>query len=258
MTVDELREEVAKGGRLVVYQWCISAVLVTILQPSSVRFIPAGESSVVPGLKYSLITMLAGWWGFPWGPIRSIQALGTNFSGGRNVTNDVMNALRVPPPPVAPPPPGAAPAQPAPAPSQEPTVAESVPAIPPGALAITVHNQRSNAVWERTVLVEDQDLPGWNEHAYGWSIGPTGSPTHIQIDEPGLTGSALGLFREGSHVLLYGQLDPEVDWPAFSHQTDRGSTQIVPESNGGLSERIDGGPLHIGAFRIQVVDPPLP
>jgi len=34
--------------------------------------------------------MVAGWWGIPWGVIYTLGSLGTNFAGGKNVTDDVM------------------------------------------------------------------------------------------------------------------------------------------------------------------------
>lgn len=34
-------------------------------------------------LKASAVTWLLGWWGFPWGPIYSVQALATNMVGGK-------------------------------------------------------------------------------------------------------------------------------------------------------------------------------
>jgi hypothetical protein len=37
-------------------------------------------------LPYSLGSLLLGWWGLPWGPIRTVQALVVNFNGGESVT----------------------------------------------------------------------------------------------------------------------------------------------------------------------------
>ena len=34
------------------------------------------------GLKYTLVSALMGWWGFPWGPIYTLQSIGRNSSGG--------------------------------------------------------------------------------------------------------------------------------------------------------------------------------
>ena len=38
---------------------------------------------------YSLLTLVLGWWGIPWGLIYTPLALMTNFSGGRDVTAEV-------------------------------------------------------------------------------------------------------------------------------------------------------------------------
>lgn len=34
------------------------------------------------GLKWTLVSALFGWWGFPWGPIYTLQAIGRNSAGG--------------------------------------------------------------------------------------------------------------------------------------------------------------------------------
>jgi hypothetical protein len=33
------------------------------------------------------------WWGIPWGPIYTIQALATNLRGGKNVTHEVIASM---------------------------------------------------------------------------------------------------------------------------------------------------------------------
>jgi hypothetical protein len=38
--------------------------------------------SVKAGLLYSFGTLLLGWWGIPWGPIYTVQAIARNFRGG--------------------------------------------------------------------------------------------------------------------------------------------------------------------------------
>ncbi len=44
------------------------------------------------GLGYTALTFLLGWWGIPWGPIRSVQAMITNFKGG--ITERVVAAMK--------------------------------------------------------------------------------------------------------------------------------------------------------------------
>lgn len=40
---------------------------------------------------YSLLSFLFGWWGIPWGFIWTPMALYTNFSGGRDVTQQLLH-----------------------------------------------------------------------------------------------------------------------------------------------------------------------
>ena len=92
MSPDQLRFEIQRGAKLVRYQYCVSLLVITFKRWSEVYYIPAGESSVTKGLPWTLLTCVAGWWGIPWGPIFSIQALITNFKGGKR--SDARNEHR--------------------------------------------------------------------------------------------------------------------------------------------------------------------
>lgn len=96
MSDAEIVEEVGKGGRFVCYMFCFSIVVMTFRRASEVMFIKAGASRVTPGLKWTLLTLLVGWWGIPWGPIFSIQCIYTNLTGGKDVTDKVVT-LPAPP-----------------------------------------------------------------------------------------------------------------------------------------------------------------
>lgn len=93
MTHDQLNEELQNGARFVMYQYCISIIVLSFRRGSDVHFIRAGENAVTRGLGFVALTVLLGWWGIPWGPIFSIQSLATNLSGGKDVTGDVLDAL---------------------------------------------------------------------------------------------------------------------------------------------------------------------
>jgi lipopolysaccharide export LptBFGC system permease protein LptF len=54
----------------------------------------AGENRVLKGLGFSLLSFLLGWWGIPWGPIYTVQALWNNFQGGKDVTTEVLASLK--------------------------------------------------------------------------------------------------------------------------------------------------------------------
>jgi hypothetical protein len=91
---DGLERELEAGGRFVVYTYTISIVVVTFRQSSAVRFVRGGESRVAKGLPFTFASLLLGWWGIPWGPIYTIASLGSNLSGGKDVTDDVLAAMR--------------------------------------------------------------------------------------------------------------------------------------------------------------------
>lgn len=93
MSADQLHFEIQRGAKLVCYQYCVSILVMSFRRASGVYFIPAGESSVSKGLPWILLTLVAGWWGIPWGPIFSIQSLVTNFKGGKDITAELSAHL---------------------------------------------------------------------------------------------------------------------------------------------------------------------
>ena len=86
LTNAEINAAVEDGARFVAYHYTISIGIMTFRRSSAVHFVPAGSSSVVKGLPYTLLTLVAGWWGIPWGPIYTISSLAKNLSGGEDVT----------------------------------------------------------------------------------------------------------------------------------------------------------------------------
>ena len=94
MSGAELSAELAKGGRFVVYRYAISIIVMTFYRSSNVTFVKADENGLVKGLGFTFLTLFLGWWGFPWGPVRSIQALIANFKGGEDVTDRVVVAMK--------------------------------------------------------------------------------------------------------------------------------------------------------------------
>jgi hypothetical protein len=94
MSASEIQLELQRGGKFVVYSYCISLVLVTFCRPSEIYFLPAGASRVRKGLSSSLVTALLGWWGIPWGPVYSVKALVENFKGGKDVTADFLPRIQ--------------------------------------------------------------------------------------------------------------------------------------------------------------------
>ena len=81
---------ISHGARFVVYEYCISLVVISFSRFSKPLFVPAGVNPVAAGWKYIALTLLLGWWGFPFGVIFTIKALWTNLRGGKDVTDAVM------------------------------------------------------------------------------------------------------------------------------------------------------------------------
>ena len=94
MTVEEVNQELANGGKFVIFLYCFSLVVITFKRSSNIYFIKAGEGTFKKSIKFTLISFLVGWWGLPWGIIYTIESLITNFGGGRDMTSQVMSALR--------------------------------------------------------------------------------------------------------------------------------------------------------------------
>ncbi|MEZ5427752.1 MAG: hypothetical protein R2747_15895 [Pyrinomonadaceae bacterium] len=88
-----LSQEIKRGAKFVVFEFCISLLIVTFKQPSSIYFIRSDEGTFGKSIKFTIISLVLGWWGFPWGPIYTIAALVTNLRGGKDVTMEVMNAI---------------------------------------------------------------------------------------------------------------------------------------------------------------------
>ena len=93
LSVDDINRELSNGAKFVVFSYCFSIIVMTYKRGSNIYFIKAGESTLKHGIGFTLITLLFGWWGIPWGPIYSIGALFTNLTGGKNVTQEVLDSI---------------------------------------------------------------------------------------------------------------------------------------------------------------------
>src|SRR5437868_5294899 len=93
LTPAQLAAELAAGGRLVFFEYCISFVILTLRCPTDLIFLRPGESAVFRGLPYTLLSLLLGWWGIPMGIIYTPLTLVTNLSGGCDVTDEVRTLL---------------------------------------------------------------------------------------------------------------------------------------------------------------------
>jgi hypothetical protein len=91
---DEMDRELAAGGRFVFFEYTISLVFVTLRRPTDIYFLRAGEKAFPRSIPYCLLSLFLGWWGLPWGIIYTPLTLILNFSGGRDVTQEVRELVR--------------------------------------------------------------------------------------------------------------------------------------------------------------------
>ncbi len=91
---DELERELQLGGRFVIFQYTISIIVMTFRRSSKVKFLKHDENAFTQGFVYTLITVLFGWWGIPWGPLFSLRSLQVNLTGGKDVTQELLNRAK--------------------------------------------------------------------------------------------------------------------------------------------------------------------
>ncbi|MGV8980938.1 RDD family protein [Clostridium sp.] len=95
LSVENIFSEVTQGARFTLFYECFSLFIYSKKSPSNIYFIRKGEKNIKYHIGHSLRTLLLGWWGIPWGIVWTISCIKTNFNGGIDMTETVLEALRV-------------------------------------------------------------------------------------------------------------------------------------------------------------------
>ena len=90
---DELRARVASGYRLVRFEFCFSFLIFTLRRQSPVYLTESWQSRYLRGLGYSLLAIILGPWGVPWGLIYTPWAIWVNLTGGVDETEAILARL---------------------------------------------------------------------------------------------------------------------------------------------------------------------
>lgn len=93
LTNEQIERELSRGAKFVVFEYCVSILILTFKQPTDIHFVRAGEGTLGRSFGYTMVSLVLGWWGIPWGPIYTIASLVTNLGGGKDVTNEVLQAV---------------------------------------------------------------------------------------------------------------------------------------------------------------------
>ncbi len=88
-----MREEVKHDARFIVFEYVLSFIVINRRRVSATFFVRPGESTFSMRLPYNLITLLIGWWSFPFGPGLTIGAIRDNLKGGTDVSAKVIDQI---------------------------------------------------------------------------------------------------------------------------------------------------------------------
>ncbi|MFO0822248.1 MAG: hypothetical protein U0792_03885 [Gemmataceae bacterium] len=90
---EEIFTRVEAGARLVRFEFCVSALVFTVRRQSPVYLTTSWHDRYLRGLWYSMLAVLFGVWGVPWGLIWTANAFWVNLTGGVDVTDEVLDWL---------------------------------------------------------------------------------------------------------------------------------------------------------------------
>jgi hypothetical protein len=81
--------------KITYYQVSLSFMIVSMKVSSKFFFIGHDDSPGI-ALIYTVVSLVLGWWGIPWGPIYTIQVIYNNMSGGnrQNVAELIETARK--------------------------------------------------------------------------------------------------------------------------------------------------------------------
>jgi hypothetical protein len=91
----EQRAQPDGGATDVVFAFCVSCGVVTWVGRSRPVRVRSKAHARVRGLPYSLVSLLFGWWGLPWGVLLTPRAVWANCTGGvEDTASDPLLGVR--------------------------------------------------------------------------------------------------------------------------------------------------------------------
>jgi hypothetical protein len=97
LTNDQINEELKRGARFVIFQYCVSILVMSFKRNSDIYFIPGGAGTAGKSAPWSGLSFVLGWWGIPWGPIWTIATIAKNMGGGVDVTSEILASMNAAP-----------------------------------------------------------------------------------------------------------------------------------------------------------------
>lgn len=81
------------GTELTQFVLAASVILLSMKIPSR-AYVVAQDRIRLVQVMYSLASLVCGWWGIPWGPVYTVQAVAKNLAGGHRLTVADLLATR--------------------------------------------------------------------------------------------------------------------------------------------------------------------
>lgn len=93
LTLAGVEDEILRGGRFVFYYYNFSLIILSFRRSSGFYFLKSGDDGVDKAFGYSLIALLFGPWGIPWGLFWTPLSIYRNLCGGKDITAPVLEAM---------------------------------------------------------------------------------------------------------------------------------------------------------------------
>src|SRR5436309_15848476 len=85
---EQLKAELAAGARFVIYQYCISVLVMSFTRVSDIYFMRPEDNAFTKGLPFSLISLVLGLRAISWVPIWTISTIVSHLGRRSDVPNE--------------------------------------------------------------------------------------------------------------------------------------------------------------------------
>lgn len=93
MSIQQIEDDVLRGGRFRIFRYNFSLIVISFQRSSGIYYIRAGHGPGAHAWPWTLLSLVVGWWGIPWGIFFTIQTLYTNCMGGKDVTSELLASV---------------------------------------------------------------------------------------------------------------------------------------------------------------------
>jgi hypothetical protein len=87
---EELRARLTSGARCVRFEYSFSLAFFTVRRQSPVYFTESWQERYLIGLRFTLLALVLGPWGVPWGVLWTVWAVWVNTTGGADCTEAIV------------------------------------------------------------------------------------------------------------------------------------------------------------------------